>query len=74
MALAWHALCRLVREADEEACETLMEEELQGQARLHHLIRIHSRLNKVRADRERCELIVKAAERAVELGDEGVPE
>ncbi len=52
----WIALNNALRDADEETCETLLEEEQKGRMRRRFLLRIHSRLNKARADRERLEL------------------
>lgn len=49
-----------VRTSGEEDCEVLLRYEKLGKARLRVMLRIHSRLNKVRADRERLE-IMKAA-------------
>lgn len=62
MALTWHELVRVVMEVDEGGCDRLMEDELSGPRRLRHLLRIHSRKNKLRADRERCELIVESSD------------
>ena len=56
---SWVALNDVVREADESVCEILLEEELKGRKRKQFIKRIHSRLNKVRADRERAELEAK---------------
>lgn len=53
----WRGLNDALRSADEERCRELSLAELTGKRRLRHLIRIHSRLNKVRADRERMDLI-----------------
>lgn len=53
---SWLALNDVIREADEAACEVLLKEELKGRKRKQFIKRIHSRLNKVRADRERREL------------------
>jgi hypothetical protein len=61
--LTWHALLKVAREATEGECSRMIEEELGGERRLRHLLRIHSRLNKLRADRERCELMRLSAER-----------
>lgn len=57
---SWLALNDALREADEPVCEALLKEELKGRKRKQFIKRIHSRLNKVRADRERAELEVKA--------------
>lgn len=54
--LSWLALNDAIREADEAACQVLLKEELRGRRRKQFIKRIHSRLNKVRADRERAEL------------------
>lgn len=53
---SWLALNDKIREADEATCESLLKEELKGRKRKQFIKRIHSRLNKVRADRERREL------------------
>lgn len=56
---SWNALNDAVRGADEATCEALLKEELKGKRRKQFIKRIHSRLNKARADRERAELEVK---------------
>lgn len=53
---SWLALNDAIREADEAVCQSLLKEELKGRKRKQFIKRIHSRLNKVRADRERQEL------------------
>lgn len=55
---SWLALNDAIREADEAFCWQLLDEELKGRRRKQFIRRIHSRLNKVRADRERAELEV----------------
>jgi hypothetical protein len=52
----WSGLNEYIREADEDACRAILAEELRGRKRGQFVKRIHSRLNKVRADRERAEL------------------
>lgn len=54
--LSWIALNAFLMQADEVACAALLKEEQRGRRRAMFLKRIHSRLNKVRADRERSEL------------------
>jgi hypothetical protein len=54
--LSWLALNDELREASEAVCKSLLDEELKGRKRRQFIKRIHSRLNKVRADRERVEL------------------
>lgn len=54
--LSWVALNDALREADEFECQELIDEEKKGRKRKQFIKRIHSRLNKVRADRERVEL------------------
>ncbi len=53
---AWKALNDELRTADEARCEELLKVETKGYNRQTFLLRIHSRLNKVRAVREREEL------------------
>lgn len=53
---SWIALNDVLRDAGEELCQDLLDEELTGRKRKQFIKRIHSRLNKVRADRERKEL------------------
>jgi hypothetical protein len=45
-----------IREADELTCRRLLEQELSGRKRSQFIKRIHGRLNRVRAMRERLEL------------------
>lgn len=53
----WDNLNEFVMETDDEsALQKLLKEELAGRKRAQFVKRIHSRLNKVRADRERAEL------------------
>ena len=56
---SWTALNDAMREADEALCQLLLKEELKGKKRKQFVLRIHSRLNRVRADRERLELEAK---------------
>ena len=56
----WLLLNDAMQEADEAECQRLLKVELKGKRRKLFLLRIHSRLNKVRADRERAELRGKA--------------
>lgn len=54
----WSALNAYVMvRAEETDCEQLLAEELHGRRRKKFLLRIHSRLNKLRADRERAEIM-----------------
>ena len=53
---SWLALNDFLRNADESTCHELMKLELKGRKRRQFIKRIHSRLNKVRADHERLEL------------------
>jgi hypothetical protein len=46
----------VVRKADEETCAKLLAAERRGKRRLVSMLRIHSRLNRLRAAREREEL------------------
>lgn len=52
----WLGLNEVVREADEELCLRLMTHERSRKSRKQFLKRIHSRLNKLRAQRERAAL------------------
>ncbi len=52
----WLELNDILRNADEALCKKLLKEELTGRKRKMFASRIHSRLNKARADREREEL------------------
>jgi phosphopantothenate synthetase len=53
---SWVRLNTKLKNADEETCSKLLSEEKIGRARRQFIKRIHSRLNKVRADRERQDL------------------
>ena len=59
----WNALNAAVMHASEAECLALLEAEKKGKARRMFLLRIHSRLNKIRADRERRELTQDAKTR-----------
>jgi hypothetical protein len=56
MSQEWEALNDNLRGADEKTCAALMKLETNGANRITYIRRIHSRLNKARADRERKEL------------------
>lgn len=58
---SWDGLNDALREADEATCEVLLEEELSGRKRCQFVLRIYSRLNRVRAGRERAELKARAS-------------
>lgn len=53
----WNKLNDVLRSADEKTCLNLLEVEMKGRNRIAFLLRIHSRLNKVRADNERVNII-----------------
>jgi len=53
----WSGLNAALRTATESRCHELLKEELRGRRRRQFLKRIHSRLNRVRAIRERRELL-----------------
>jgi len=57
----WINLNDALRQADEKTCVQLMIDEQQGRRRKMFLLRIHSRLNLVRAQRERQALLRSAA-------------
>lgn len=52
----WQELNLILKAADEALCRKLLEKERKGLKRAQFLRRIYSRLNKVRAARERIEL------------------
>lgn len=52
----WADLNAAIMDANEADCQQLLQAELAGKRRKQFVFRIHSRLNKVRADREREEL------------------
>lgn len=58
--LSWKDLNALLADAEEKDCQQLLASEKKGARRKQYMLRIHSRLNKVRADRERDELILLA--------------
>lgn len=51
-----HAANDFVRTATEDQCAELLRAEKEGAKRLIVMLRIHSRLNRVRAERERAEI------------------
>ena len=53
---AWGALNDVLRDADETLCEELLCAELEGAGRKQFMLRIHSRLNRMRAGAERIKL------------------
>jgi hypothetical protein len=52
----WQELNSFLLSAGEDDCRTVMEAEMAGKRRLMFVLRIHSRMNKLRAARERVEL------------------
>lgn len=58
----WNALNAAMQDADEELCEALLAEERKGRCRKRFLLRIHSRLNRMRAGAERLRLKNEAIE------------
>jgi hypothetical protein len=54
---SWIGLNETLKACDEGAAKQLLEAETNGRARRQFLLRIHSRLNKLRAQRERQELL-----------------
>lgn len=55
----WEGLNAALQGCDEASAAKLLKEELAGRRRKQFMLRIHSRLNKARADRERTELMAK---------------
>ena len=53
---SWEALNSAIMKMDEAEAKVLLQHELKGRKRGQFLKRIHSRINKLRADRERLEL------------------
>lgn len=60
---SWLALNAYLQhpQATEEHVRRLLDDELAGRRRRTFLLRIHSRYNKLRADRERAELSARSA-------------
>lgn len=56
---SWTELNDVLRSADEKTCQRLLAAELRGKARRQFVLRIYSRYNRVRAGRERVELLSK---------------
>lgn len=54
---SWQALQASIHDLSEKELEKYMAEELGDRKRRHIVMRIHSRLNRLRADRERQALI-----------------
>lgn len=52
----WHTLNAVLTSMDEEECRHLLAMEQRHQGRTRFLRRIHSRINRVRAQRERREI------------------
>ena len=53
----WHTLNTALMKMDEAACQKLLEEEQRTQNRERFVLRIHSRINRLRRRRERKELV-----------------
>ncbi len=59
----WTELNRALLTASEEGCAALLATELAGPRRVAFLLRIHGRFNKLRARREREELLKEGVPR-----------
>lgn len=55
----WVELNEVMQSASEDFCKELLKVELKHRKRKIFVLRIHSRLNKLRAHRERKELLAK---------------
>jgi hypothetical protein len=53
----WTTCNEFLRDATEDQAAAALKFEQQNKKRLQYLLRIHSRMNKVRAERERAELL-----------------
>ena len=53
---SWEGLNETIMKLGEPECHSLLNAERTGRRRVGFLLRIHSRINKLRADRERTEL------------------
>lgn len=54
--MSWIELNSVLKDADEAAAKALLASEKKGKRRLQYMLRIHSRLNAVRAHTEREEI------------------
>lgn len=57
---SWDKLNACLQNCTEAAAQSLLKEELKGRKRKQFLLRIHSRINKLRASRERMELMARS--------------
>lgn len=53
---SWDSLNDFIREASEEGAQELLDYETNGKRRKQYMLRIHSRVNKLRAERERTQI------------------
>lgn len=58
---SWVALNEALMEGDLSLAERLLKEEKAGKKRKQFMLRLHSRINKLRAEGERAELIAGAS-------------
>lgn len=56
---SWVDLNEFIRDCNQKDAEELLKAELSGKKRKQFALRIHSRINKVRADHERLEILRK---------------
>jgi len=56
MSKDWEELNQVLRTADEAMCARLARHEARTKRRTSYLLRIHSRLNRIRRARERAEI------------------
>ena len=60
----WESLNKVVRDANEDVCRVLLKTELEGRRRTQFALRIYSRMNRMRAVRERRDLLAAAKHQA----------
>lgn len=54
----WSSLQDILRDCNSEAdAKTMLKKEMRGKRRVQHMLRIHGRLNKLRQEREREEIL-----------------
>lgn len=54
---SWNGLNEAIMSSDIKMAERLLDEEKKGRKRKQFMLRLHSRINKLRADREREDII-----------------
>ena len=69
LSSGWSTLNKVLLQIDEESCRILLEQELSGRKRGPFCFRIYSRYNRLRANRERRDIMDAIGDNAGRIGE-----